>query len=603
MNHLIRAKSALVCLAIIGYTQVYAQSIDSSHLLKDVEIKSLRPNYAKSNYLNEVYTANALQFQWSDLYIKNYGVGQLSTFSVRGLGPENVSILWEGIPINSPMNGLVDLNQVPNGLLQSLSYSMDENRLTSGGFLSMQQTNSSENILAISSTAYLSNLFAHKVDGNFKFGKSSLSIVNQFTHGKNDFEYKNAADQRTRIGHNGVSQANSQLFYKYNLGKLDLNAGFWYHYLDRDIPQSAFYPVETQSLIDRNYRSFIGLSHSKWDLKLAYLNESQKYDDQDVFFPTTSNNKVQTVKATFNYKDKLSDRLKLNYILYPSYYLVESNNLSDTSKKIVEAIQQVNLKYSASEQLELEAGLKSQVNTNFSNIALPFVAATLQLNKRLSVGVTADINARNPTANDLYYSFFGNSKLKPESNYQLRNTWKYSNSNAYDKVQLLIEPYFIRSIDKINYVPDSAFRVFNIDRVTSYGVNTNMEWVRKIDRENSFRTIVGFNYIDSKDQNDAKIAYVPNFKTILSLNWVNRNYELLMQNNYTSQRYINTANTNSLKPYMLTNIKATYKMYLSKSQMNWSIGIDNLWNENYQEIQGGFMPLRNYYLNFTTFLR
>jgi outer membrane receptor protein involved in Fe transport len=54
---------------------------------------------------------------------------------------------------------------------------------------------------------------------------------------------------------------------------------------------------------------------------------------------------------------------------------------------------------------------------------------------------------------------------------------------------------------------------------------------------------------------------------------------------------------------MLSNIKATYKMVHSKSQFNWSLGIDNLWNENYQEIQGGFMPLRNYYINFTAVLR
>ena len=67
---------------------------------------------------------------------------------------------------------------------------------------------------------------------------------------------------------------------------MDFNAGLWYHYLDRNIPPSGFYPVETQTLIDRNYRSFIGLTHSNWEVKLAYLNESQKYDDQDAFFPT-----------------------------------------------------------------------------------------------------------------------------------------------------------------------------------------------------------------------------------------------------------------------------------------------------------------------------
>ena len=212
MNHLPRVKGALTCLMLLGTISIYAQSKDSSHLLKDVEIKSLRPNYAKSNYLNDVYTANALQFQLSDLYIKNYGVGQLSTFSVRGLGAENVSVIWEGIPINSAMNGLVDLNQVPNGLLQSINFSSDENRLTSGGILSLQQSNFNENIVAFSSTAYLSNLFSHKLDAGFKFKKSTISVVNQWTHGKNNFEYINGLNNRDRLAHNQVTQGNSQIF-------------------------------------------------------------------------------------------------------------------------------------------------------------------------------------------------------------------------------------------------------------------------------------------------------------------------------------------------------------------------------------------------------
>ena len=135
-------------LCVLAATSLSAQDRDTSYLLKGVEIKSLKANFTKTNYLNEVYTANALQFQLADLYIKNYGVGQLSTFSVRGLGPENVAILWEGLPINSPMNGLLDLNQVPNSLLQSIQYRADDNRLTSGGSLSIRNTEMNQNMVA-----------------------------------------------------------------------------------------------------------------------------------------------------------------------------------------------------------------------------------------------------------------------------------------------------------------------------------------------------------------------------------------------------------------------------------------------------------------------
>ena len=159
MNKLTYGLRIGLYLCVLAATPLSAQDRDTSYLLKGVEIKSLKSNFTKTNYLNEVYTANALQFQLADLYIKNYGVGQLSTFSVRGLGPENVAILWEGLPINSPMNGLLDLNQVPNSLLQSIQYRADDNRLTSGGSLSIRNTEMNQNMVAFSSTAYLSELF------------------------------------------------------------------------------------------------------------------------------------------------------------------------------------------------------------------------------------------------------------------------------------------------------------------------------------------------------------------------------------------------------------------------------------------------------------
>lgn len=595
-------KLLFVALQTLVLTLSNAQDKDSSYLLKTVEIKSLRPNFAKANYLNEIFTANALQYQLSDLYIKNYGVGQLSTFSVRGLGAENVAILWQGIPVNSPTNGLLDLNQVPNSLLQSIQYNNDNSqRLTSGGSLSIDNTHISQNGLALSSTAYLSQLFSHKFDGQFAWKKSKFSFVNQLTHGKNDFEYASAG-QRGRLAHNGVQQINSQLFYQYDMGKWQFLSGLWYQNQDRNIPESEFYPVQTQTLIDRNWRGYLGLANEKLSFKLAYMNESQKYNDQNSFFPLESEHKISTWKGVFTYKTHLTEKMKLNYSLIPARYHVHSTDLQDSALTIYEAIQQINLNYQVAENFSWEAGLKSQWNCNFQNFLLPYLAANYQINSRWKTSLIADINERNPTMNDLYYTFYGNINLKPETNYQIRNVWKYANKNTSDNIQWTFEPYFIHSVNKINYVPDSAFRVFNVDKSTSYGLTTQMEWVRKINRDNNLRTIVGLNYIDSKDGRDKYLAYVPHLKTILTLNWINKCYDILVQNSYTTQRYTNTANTSQLPAYFITNLKATYKYALEKQQINFGIGIDNLWNENYQEIQGSYMPLRNYYINITALL-
>ena len=89
----------------------------------------------------------------------------------------------------------------------------------------------------------------------------------------------------------------------------------------------------------------------------------------------------------------------------------------------------------------------------------------------------------------------------------------------------------------------------------------------------------------------------------MTLEYIHPKYEIQISNNYTSQRYINGNNSLRLDPYFLTNIKGTYKQSFKRHQINWSIGIDNLWNEDYQEINGYSMPLRNYYMSVTAFIK
>ena len=597
----------------LAFLSVNSQIIDSfgsqkNLILKEVQIKSSPFGFKRANYLNEVFTANSLQSQISDMYIKNYGVGQLATVSMRGLGAENVSVLWAGIPVNSPLLGLYNLNLIPNSLIQDISYHSTGNRLTSGGSIQIGSPISSTHKLVVSSTAYLSELFTHKLEGNFNKGKSSFGIIQQITHGANRFHYRNQIDEIKQIENNSVKQINTQLFYTYRLKNWNVNSGFWYQNQDGAIPNSAsMFSSTTTSLMDRNLRGFVGINTKKLDMKISYSNESQQYNDQSPFaFEPQANYKVEAIKGVLNYHTdlKFGKSSQLNYTLYPTKYRIHSTSISDpNSENIYEAIQQLDLKTELTDKFVFDLGIKSQWNSNFSNFLLPSFALTYQVNGNISSSIVADINARNPTMNDLFFNFYGNVNLRPETNYQIRNIWKYTSQNNYDKVQIIAEPYCIQSVDKINYVPDSNFRVFNIDKTTSYGFNSNIEWSHKINRANILRTIAGLNIIDSKDQLGNNMAYVPQVKNLIGLTWVREDFEVMLNSNYTSRRYANQANTSELKPYFVSNMKVTTKHHLKNSLLQVALGIDNLWNENYREIQDNFLPLRNYYMNMTFVLR
>ena len=51
--------------------------------------------------------------QSSTVFIKSYGGGSVATASIRGTGASHTSLIWNGMPINSPMTGQADFSLIP----------------------------------------------------------------------------------------------------------------------------------------------------------------------------------------------------------------------------------------------------------------------------------------------------------------------------------------------------------------------------------------------------------------------------------------------------------------------------------------------------------
>lgn len=611
MKKMTYAFRATLCLCVMTSLTLLAQDKDTSYLLKGVEIKSLKKSNVRADYMQEIFPANSLQNQFADIYIRNTGFGQSSTISLRGMGAQNITLLWNELPINSPSQGLYDLNQIPSFLTQSLQFDINNNRLTTAGSFSLSHPNRNENYLALSSTAYLSSLYSHKIEANARIGKGNISINQQYIHGVNNFEFYNTKGERKRMDNNGQAQSNTQVSFSYPLGKnWEIESGLWYLHTNRDNPGSLSFPSKA-NLRDNNLRTFLGVKNNNLTVKLAYYNEKRDYFPNDGF-SVNSKFETQSFRGFVHYHTSFADKFKLDYKLYPSRFVMNSTNYKQ-EEVINEASQQVNLAYTPMANWTFEGGIKSVTHSYFSNLFLPFLSATYKASDKLSVQLIGDINQRNPNGDELFYNlvdpFFtytGNRNLEPETNYQLRNVWRYEHRGTTDKIRLNVEPYMLISNDNIRdtFSADFSFgQPINISKVRNYGIQTHLEWLRSLKANQFFRTIISMNYIDAKDGDGKYLTYVPSFKSIVTLEYINPKYEIQMSNNYTSHRFINGNNTMRLNPYFLTNIKGTFKQSLKRNQINWSIGIDNLWNEDYQEINSFAMPLRNYYMSVTAIIK
>ena len=101
----------------------YAQNLKDTLHLQEFEVKSTL-NAGNSGFkrvsMDSAFLVNHLNAdlssilsQYSTIFIKSYGNGSLATPSFRGTTAQHTQVEWNGISLNSPMLGQVDLSQIP----------------------------------------------------------------------------------------------------------------------------------------------------------------------------------------------------------------------------------------------------------------------------------------------------------------------------------------------------------------------------------------------------------------------------------------------------------------------------------------------------------
>lgn len=110
--------------ALFISAKALAQSQDSVTLLSEVVIEQQRvEGLALGHYSIKVdsgtlvlatsATAADLMQKFGLGHVRSYGPGDLTTLSLRGTGAGHSSILWNGVPLQSPQNGQSDLSLIP----------------------------------------------------------------------------------------------------------------------------------------------------------------------------------------------------------------------------------------------------------------------------------------------------------------------------------------------------------------------------------------------------------------------------------------------------------------------------------------------------------
>jgi iron complex outermembrane receptor protein len=534
------------------------------------------------------------------VYIRKYGPGLSYSLSVRGSNSAQVNILWNDIPVNSPMQGQSDLSLF--NFTEDALIKFDPNTYAYGlsGALSIDGISRNQKGSFYSLTETLTSTRGHRTSmyGRFSNGKLSSSASLGIMNEQNRFSYlKN--DEKLRIENNAINnyQGKINLAYKFN-SRHSIVLNSWFLMAKRLIPPSLYEQNSDASQLDNSSRingayKFMDKSLSV-KLNVAFMDDLLNYEapGKNLHTESRSISFIESIKLDWallpNHLLRMQLLNKQMKVTSNAYY---KNERIDELNLIIQYNLQIALKHT------LQGGIRAGTRFENNHRIAPFIYYNYKLTKQLGFLMAAGKKFRYPGFNDLFWHQGGNRELVPENafetefgiNWQASHWFSFTTRNYYKEVE-----------NWIQWIPESGvFSAQNIDKVVGYGSENSISFSRRSNRYDMDANMV-YQFSRMKDghkKTGAKqLIYTPVhlLKTNFSVN--TNSWRLVCEVNFTGKVYTNQDNSSFLPHYSLMNMNIEKKWKLNRLEIyNW-IRINNIFDKRYFSIQNYVMPGRTFEL-------
>ena len=547
----------------------------------------------------------------SALYFRQYGA--LATPSFRGTSSSHTLVMWNGIPLNSVANGLMDFSIIPVNIGHELAvvHGGDGSVFGSGAIGGSVHFNAISNFKPKKEIQLTSEM------GSFGLRSNTLSL--QHTEGKlsiqaslfslkdnNSFEFVNTSliGNPSVMNEYGKIESKHQqldLAYRYdNYNQFAIN--YWAEDNSREVPQNMTILFSDAKQYDASKRLLFSSKHrfnnSSLQLKQAYLKEDFRYTellwDVDSHYLTESHLTDADFKYfTGNYLFNLGGAYTKKSFANTNY---SSMKQGEEQFALFSAIQY------QSEFFVINTILRKEWQSAFEVPYIPALGFSAQLNKHLKFRLKYNRNFRSPSCNDRFWAdpwSNGNPDLKPE------NAWNkefgfdvntpYFTCSATAYTLTISDMILWQAMDNGNWMPE------NIKQVWSRGIEAKL----KLKIKNL--SIVG-NYGFTKSTNELaadnldntvgkQLRYVPLHKGNVMFVIAKNDFQLNVNQSYTGEVITThgTPENETLPAFVLTDIGLSWKSIHSP----FSLQGKDLMDKNYQTYQNYPNPGRELQLTIT----
>src|SRR5690606_18969047 len=220
---------------------------------------------------------------------------------------------------------------------------------------------------------------------------------------------------------------------------------------------------------------------------------------------------------------------------------------------------------------------------------------------------------RMPTFNDLYYTFIGNTFLRPEYTNQYNIGFIFHrqfNHQVLKYISIQADGYHNRVRDKIVAIPSAnLFRwtMMNLGEVAINGVESNMKVLGNVSSKIQFTALLNYTYQKAIDRTSNafnfghQIPYIPvhsgSLTGMFSAECYGLNYSFI----YTGERYSQKANipANYVDPWYTHDLSVWYSLQYNKKKLTVRAEVNNVFDQHYDVILNFPMPGRHYRLSLT----
>ncbi|MFL9843679.1 TonB-dependent receptor plug domain-containing protein [Flavobacterium rhizosphaerae] len=538
----------------------------------------------------------------SPVYFKQNGLGMVSSPSFRGTAAQQTAVVWNGININSQLNGQTDFNTLNAANFNDISIRAGGGSVIYGSSAIGGSIHLTDD-LVFGKDAFLNqvNTFYgsyNTLNASYKLKTTSdnwsalLAISRNSSD--NDYEYPgyNMKNTNGQYYNTGVNAAIGYKLNKNNILRL------YSYFYDGNRHFSGTIAAGSKSMYDDiNTRTLVEWSgyYNKFTsrLKLAYLDEHYKYYENFAHDNYTYG-RVKTFVGRYDALYSLTNQISINAI---ADYRLNKGEGSDIEKQDRNIGSGALLFKHQMEKLSYELGIRQEVSDAYQSPLLFSAGLHLPLTNWYALKINGSKNYRMPTFNDLYWQGSGNPNLRAESSLQA----EVSNVFTVGPAKLTLTAYYIKIKDMLRWIPGNGniWRPENTGRVNSRGAEALLD-VKKQWGDHILSINGTYAYtVSTKDGSTEQLIYVPQNKASAAIAYRYKKVLLYYRHLFTGQVFVTSSNSTALNAYTVSSLGAEYTIGFLKG-LSAGGQVNNLFDTKYMAVATRPMPGRNYavYINF-----